>query len=109
MNNKDNNSNKSAAGICPICKTQLTVNRPDSCLLCDTCNRRYYVNADYNEVQKQAFNEYDSNDDLITASSISNQGPILISSTHEMEDFALKSDSRNREGGEGDPICESDS
>ena len=87
INIKSDTNNK--ANRCPVDSTELKKDIANSSLLCGVCNRRYYVNADFDNKQKNRFSECDNNDDLITASSINNQGPILISSSHEFNDFKL--------------------
>ena len=79
---------------CPIDRTELKKDRINSSLHCGVCGRQYYANLDYDNKQRDSFEEYD---DLETESSINNQGALLISSSHEFSDFNLKSSSEARE------------
>ena len=81
--------------VCPVDKNELKIDRSNSTLTCPDCNRIFYANLDYDNKQQETMNEYD---DIEVASNGFNSGygsgPLLLSSTHDKDDFVLKSETK---------------
>ena len=83
--------------VCPVDKNVLKIDRSNSTLTCPDCNRIFYANLDYDNKQQDSMNEYDDDDIEVASNGFSSgygSGPLLLSSTHDKDDFVLKSETK---------------
>jgi hypothetical protein len=80
--------------VCPVDKSELTIDRANSSMQCPESNRVYYAHLDYDNKQQEEMNEYDDIETVSSTNYGSGAGPILLSSAHDKDDFRLKSESK---------------